>query len=117
MLIEIFKTVRGALRSRFRPRALLLAENLVLRQQVAVSRRSLPKSRIRARDRALFATLGEAHLQRAILEYKEHFHEERNHQGLDNELIVPAKAANGVGKVERWERLGGILSFYYRKAA
>jgi putative transposase len=61
--------------------------------------------------------LGEAHLRRAILEYTKHYHEERNHQGLDNELIVPAKAASGVGKVDRRERLGGLLSFYYRKAA
>ena len=61
--------------------------------------------------------LGETHLRRAVLEYTKHYHEERNHQGLDNELIVPAKAANGVGKVNRRERLGGILSFYYREAA
>jgi hypothetical protein len=52
-----------------------------------------------------------------ILEYTEHYHEERNHQGLDNELIVPAKAAKGVGKVDRRERLGGLLNFYYRKTA
>ena len=32
--------------------------------------------------------------------------------GLDNELIVPAKARNSVGKVGRRERLGGLLSFY-----
>jgi hypothetical protein len=44
-----------ALRSLFCSRALLLAENLVLRQQVAVLRRSVPKPRIRARDRVLFA--------------------------------------------------------------
>ena len=55
MLIEIVKTVLGALRSLFRSRALLLAENLVLRQQVAVLRRSVPKPRIRVRDRVLFA--------------------------------------------------------------
>ena len=61
--------------------------------------------------------LGETHLRRAVLEYTKHYHDERNHQGLDNELIVPAKAANGVGKVNRRERLGGILSFYYREAA
>jgi len=61
--------------------------------------------------------LGEAHLRRAILEYTNHYHEERNHQGLDNELIVPSAAANGVGKVSRRERLGGLLSFYYREAA
>jgi hypothetical protein len=38
-------------------------------------------------------------------------------KGLDNELIVPATAATGVGKVSRRERLGGLLSFYYRAAA
>jgi transposase InsO family protein len=31
--------------------------------------------------------LGEAHLRRAILEYTNHYHEERNHQGLGNTLI------------------------------
>jgi putative transposase len=61
--------------------------------------------------------LGETHLRRAILEYTKHYHEERNHQGVDNELIAPAKATNGVGEVSRRERLGGLLSFYYRKAA
>ncbi len=38
-----------------------------------------------------------------------------SNQGLDNELIV--SAANGVGKVRRRERLGGLLRFYYRVAA
>jgi hypothetical protein len=61
--------------------------------------------------------LGEAHLRRAIIEYTSHYHEERNHQGLDNELIAPAKATSSVGKVSRRERLGGLLSFYYREAA
>jgi transposase InsO family protein len=61
--------------------------------------------------------LGAAHLRRVILEYTNHYHEERNHQGLDNELIVPSEAANGVGKVSRRERLGGLPSFYYREAA
>jgi hypothetical protein len=36
--------------------------------------------------------LGEAHLRRAILEYTNHYHEERNHQGLHNEPIVPSEA-------------------------
>ena len=61
--------------------------------------------------------LGEVHLRRAIREYTAHYHEERNHQGLGNELIVPTEAANGVGKVSRRERLGGLLSFYCREAA
>jgi transposase InsO family protein len=31
--------------------------------------------------------LGERHLRKAVKEYTEHYHLERNHQGLDNELI------------------------------
>jgi hypothetical protein len=43
MFIEIFKTVLAALRSAFRSRAALLAENTVLRQQIIALRRSVPK--------------------------------------------------------------------------
>ena len=31
--------------------------------------------------------LGERHLRHAVKEYTEHYHTERNHQGLDNRLI------------------------------
>jgi transposase InsO family protein len=55
MLIEILKTVLGALRSVIQSRAALLAENVVLRQQIIVLRRSVPKPRIRARDRVVLA--------------------------------------------------------------
>ena len=60
--------------------------------------------------------LGERHLRRAIAEYVEHYHLERTHQGLHNRLIdgVPE---HGSGTVARRERLGGILSHYYREAA
>ena len=61
--------------------------------------------------------LGEAHLRRAITEYTKHYHEERNHQGLENSLIVAAGAHERVGEVARRERLGGLLNFYYRAAA
>jgi hypothetical protein len=47
-----------------------------------------------------------------------HYHNERNHQGLDNALICPDPGhAVAVGKVHRRERLGGLLNYYYRKAA
>ena len=62
--------------------------------------------------------LGEAHLRRSISEYLRHYHAERNHQGLGNALIEGAPSpANTNGRVERRERLGGLLNFYTRAAA
>ena len=38
--------------------------------------------------------LGERHLRKAVREYTEHYHLERNHQGLDNELSAyPIRSA------------------------
>ena len=47
-----------------------------------------------------------------------HYHSERNHQGLDNRLIEsePDHLRN-TGEVQRRERLGGLLNYYYRAAA
>ena len=43
---------------------------------------------------------------------------ERNHQGLDNRLIESRpKDVLTQGPVLRRERLGGMLSYYYREAA
>lgn len=62
--------------------------------------------------------LGEWHLRRAISEYMRHYHGERNHQGLENTLIDGISPyADRIGPVARRERLGGLLSFYYREAA
>ena len=62
--------------------------------------------------------LGERHLRHAVREYTEHYHAERNHQGLENELIDDRRGAAAMnGSVERHERLGGMLNYYYRKAA
>ncbi len=48
----------------------------------------------------------------------EHYPIERNHPGLGNELIQKASGEpNPYGAVERQERLGGILEYYYRRAA
>jgi hypothetical protein len=50
------------------------------------------------------------------MEYTEHYHLERNHQGLGNELIErPTEEADG--EVECRERLGGVLNYYHRRAA
>ena len=43
--------------------------------------------------------LGERHLRRAIREYVAHYNHERNHQGLDNELIVGVASPRGAGTV------------------
>ena len=47
----------------------------------------------------------------------QHYHEERPHQGLGNELIAPKTTTMGTGRIECRERLGGVLKFYYREAA
>ena len=62
--------------------------------------------------------IGQASLRRAVAEYMDHYHGERNHQGLDNRLIraVPS-SVQGVGMVRRKQRLGGMLNFYCREAA
>jgi len=62
--------------------------------------------------------LGERRLRRAVREYGRHYHTERNHQGLDNELVIRSEtAATVTGPVACHERLGGLLRYYYRDAA
>jgi transposase InsO family protein len=62
--------------------------------------------------------LGECALSYAIQQYLAHYHMERNHQGLDNQLIAREGAVDcQTGYVVRRERLGGLLSYYYREAA
>jgi len=61
---------------------------------------------------------GQASLRRAITQYMSHYHEERNHQGLENRLLRPLRAAGEpLARVNRRQRLGGMLSYYYREAA
>jgi transposase InsO family protein len=65
--------------------------------------------------------LGEGRLRVAISGFVEHYHLERNHQGLDNRLLTAVAApanenAGPAAPIARRERLGGILSYYYRSA-
>ena len=54
----------------------------------------------------------------AATEFVMHYHHERNHQGLDNKLIRPdPKFVREGGEVQRRERLGGLLKYYYKAAA
>ena len=62
--------------------------------------------------------LGERHLRQAVKEYTEHYHLERNHQGLDNRLIEkPQGEVDMNSAVVRRERLGGVLNYYERRVA
>ena len=46
------------------------------------------------------------------------YHIERNHQGLQNRLIVPPEIIDTeTAVVKKRERLGGLLNYYYREAA
>jgi Integrase core domain len=60
--------------------------------------------------------LGERHFRCAVAEFVAHYHRERNHEGLDNELIERPPAEGRIGRVRRRQRLGGLLNYYTRAA-
>ena len=56
-------------------------------------------------------------MRRAVHEFLEHYHQERNHRGLGNRLIEPdEEGGRTTGEVRCCERLGGLRD-YYRDAA
>jgi putative transposase len=62
--------------------------------------------------------LSERHLRSAVTEFTEHYHLERNQQGLENRLIdCRRRDRTQPGDIRRRERLGGVLNYYYREAA
>ncbi len=67
-------------------------------------------------DRLIF--FGETSVRRAVRQFLEHYHGERNHQGLGN-LVINAGAEVGrwAGEVHCGERLSGVLRSYHRQAA
>jgi transposase InsO family protein len=61
---------------------------------------------------------GERSLRRALSEYVEHYHAERNHQGKGNVLLFPRDTnIRRAGPVQCRERLGGLLRYYHQEAA
>jgi putative transposase len=61
---------------------------------------------------------GESSLRQAVCQFLEHYHAERNHQGLGNRLInAGGEVGRRAGEVHCRERLGGVLRYYYRPAA
>ncbi len=63
---------------------------------------------------------GEASLKRALTQFREHYHTERNHLGRGNNLLFPRPTAlepPPYRNVRCQERLGGLLKYYEREAA
>jgi putative transposase len=63
--------------------------------------------------------LGRRHLERVLRVYTAHYNRERPHRGL---ALLPPEPANAAGpptagKIERRDRLGGLIHEYYRAAA
>jgi putative transposase len=59
---------------------------------------------------------GEGSLRRALAEFLEHYHAERNHQGKGNVLLLPSNDAPLGPTPRRRQRLGGLLNYYGRAA-
>ncbi len=57
---------------------------------------------------------GERHLRYLVNEYMEHYHTERPHQGIGNNIIEPQP--QGDSEIICHERLGGLLKSYRRAA-
>lgn len=91
--------------------AFLREENRVLKAQLGGRRLRLSDD-----QRRRLAMLGQRHLLRAIAEFIAHYHAERNHQGLDDELIQPLGRRTRTGAVRCRQRMGGMLNYCYRAA-
>jgi putative transposase len=62
--------------------------------------------------------IGPGMLRRSLREYVDHYHRERNHQGIGNRTIMPLPTCpHTTQTIHRRARLGGILNFYQRVAA
>jgi putative transposase len=65
-------------------------------------------------DQMIF--VGRASLERTLGDYVAHYHGERSHQGLGNEIPVRPPPQRD-GSVQVTDRLGGLLKYYHRAAA
>jgi putative transposase len=58
---------------------------------------------------------GAGHFRRAVMAFVAHDHRERHPQGLGNELIDGVEGLAPRGRMRRRQRVGGVLSDYYRR--
>jgi len=62
--------------------------------------------------------VGERSLRTAVHEFVQHYHHERNHQGMRNQLLFPIERTGASdGPMACRARLGGLLKYYDRPAA
>ena len=87
----------------------------------SAGRRHNPNNNVRSvKEECLSKVIlfGERSLRRALSDYVDHFHAERNHQGKGNVLLFPRNTdRHREGPVRCRERLGGLLRCYDREAA
>jgi hypothetical protein len=57
------------------------------------------------------------YLRLLVREYVEHYHRERNHQGLGNQLLHSPSPSIPDAAVRCRKRIGGLLNYYHREAA
>jgi putative transposase len=52
-------------------------------------------------------------------EWRTYYNEQRPHQGIDigNKVLCPDFTPSEIGRIKRKQRLGGVISYYYRDAA
>jgi len=64
---------------------------------------------------------GEQHMDYLVSEFVDFYHEERPHQGKENQLLTsvdqPEAEILSINAVKCHERLGGVLKYYHRQAA
>ena len=63
-----------------------------------------------------FIFLGEGHLRRTFKAYETHYNSHRNHQGMENQLLM-TRVLPVVGRICCQKQVGGLLNYYYRQAA
>ena len=60
--------------------------------------------------------LGDSHFRWTLTEFVAHYHGERNHQGLHDQLLTPETLGPPDGHIRCRRRLGGLLRYYHRAA-
>jgi Integrase core domain len=81
----------------------------------AIAERWIRSAKDEVLDRMIF--FGTGSLDRALAQYELFHNRERPHQGVGNRLITPSdhtRATDAPVRVRK--RLGGLLTFYYRRA-